>query len=138
MGFKMVSSTTGVNSFNKSKEDFIWFIKKVTSNRKCDAHSELYHALLKMFVDADTNYDGLVSRESFSKLVDKAASIPRAYGYAPPDSELYKTEAEKDAARQKMFDSMDLKSTGVITFDEWLKFTREHIAAKTATLDPHP
>ena len=37
-----------------------------------------------------------------------------------------------------MFDSMDLKSTGVITFDEWLKFTREHIAAKTATLDPHP
>merc|ERR1711951_239855 len=51
---------------------------------------------------------------------------------------LYKTDAEKDAARQKMFDSMDLKSTGVITFDEWLKFSREHIAAKTATLDPHP
>merc|ERR1711872_349360 len=34
-----------------------------------------------------------------------------------------------------MFDSMDLKSTGVITFDEWLKFCREHIAAKTATMD---
>merc|ERR1712112_441070 len=33
--------------------------------------------------------------------------MPRAYGYAPEDSELYKTEAEKDAARQKMFDSMD-------------------------------
>merc|ERR1719474_2303782 len=33
---------------------------------------------------------------------------------------------------------MDLKATGVITFDEWLKFCREHIAAKTATLDPHP
>ena len=43
-----------------------------------------------MFVDADTNYDGLVSRESFSKLIDLAASIPRAYGYAPPDTELYK------------------------------------------------
>merc|ERR1711973_984687 len=37
-----------------------------------------------------------------------------------------------------MFDSMDLKATGVITFDEWLKFCREHIAAKTATMDPHP
>merc|ERR1712048_154839 len=92
--FKM-ASTTGVNSFNKSKEDFIWFIKKATSDRKTDAHSELYHALLKMFVDADTNYDGLVSRDSFSILIDKAASIPRAYGYAPPDSELYKTEDEK-------------------------------------------
>jgi len=134
----MASSTTGVNSFNKSKEDFIWFIKKATSNRKSDAHSELYHALLKMFVDADTNFDGLVSRESFSKLVDKAASIPRAYGYAPPDSELYKSDEERDAARKKMFDSMDLKSTGVITFDEWYRFSMEHIAAKTATIAPHP
>merc|ERR1712025_703264 len=105
--FKM-ASTTGVNSFNKSKEDFIWFIKKATSDHKTDAHSELYHALLKMFVDADTNYDGLVSRDSFSILIDKAASIPRAYGYAPPDSELYKTEDEKNLARKKMFDSMEL------------------------------
>merc|ERR1712114_133715 len=72
--FKM-ASTTGVNSFNKSKEDFIWFIKKATSDRKTDAHSELYHALLKMFVDADTNYDGLVSRDSFSILIDKTATI---------------------------------------------------------------
>ena len=37
-----------------------------------------------------------------------------------------------------MFDSMDLKNTGVITFDEWYRFSMEHIAAKTATLDPHP
>ena len=93
---------------------------------------------MKLFVDADTNKDGLVSKASFSKLIDAAATMPRAYGYAPADEELYKTDAEKDAARQKMFDSMDLKSTGVITFDEWLKFCREHIAAKTATMDPHP
>merc|ERR1711973_757437 len=75
---------------------------------------------------------------TFNKLIDAAATMPRAYGYAPADEELYKTDAEKDAARQKMFDSMDLKSTGVITFDEWLKFCREHIAAKTATMEPHP
>ena len=37
-----------------------------------------------------------------------------------------------------MFDSMDLKSTGVITFDEWLRFCREHIAAKVSTMDAHP
>merc|ERR1712126_342267 len=94
-----------VISFNKSKEDFIWFVKRSVTDKKSYSHSELYHSLLKLFVDADTNKDGLV----------------RAYGYAPEDSALYKTEAEKDAARQKMFDSMDLKSTGVITFDEWLK-----------------
>merc|ERR1712033_51909 len=127
-----------VNTFNKSKEDFIWFVKKAVNDKKSYSHSEMYHSLLKLFVDADTNKDGLVSRDSFSKLIDDAAAMPRAYGYAPADSELYKTEAEKDASRQKMFDSMDLKSTGVITFDEWLKFCQEHIAAKTATMDPHP
>merc|ERR1712112_615818 len=134
----MSSNTTAVNTFNKSKEDFIWFVKKAVHDKKSYSHSELYHSLLKLFVDADTNKDGLVSKASFSKLIDAAAAMPRAYGYAPADSELYKTEAEKDAARQKMFDSMDLKATGVINFDEWLKFCREHIAAKTATLDPHP
>merc|ERR1712113_874103 len=135
--FKM-SAATSVNTFNKSKEDFIWFVKKAGQDKKSYSYSELYHSLLKIFVDADTNRDGLVSKASFSKLIDAAASMPRAYGFAPADEELYKTDADKDAARQKMFDSMDLKSTGVITFDEWLKFCREHIAAKTATMDPHP
>merc|ERR1712221_32698 len=133
-----MSASTAVNTFNKSKEDFIWFVKKAVQDKKSFSHSELYHSLLKLFVDADTNRDGLVSKGSFSKLIDEAATMPRAYGFAPADADLYKTEAEKDAARQKMFDSMDLKSTGVITFDEWLKFCREHIAAKTATLDAHP
>merc|ERR1712189_93174 len=136
--FVMSSTSTAVNTFNKFKEDFIWFVKKAVQDKKSYSYSELYHSLLKIFVDADTNRDGLVSKNSFSKLIDAAASMPRAYGYAPADSDLYKTEEAKDAARQKMFDSMDLKATGVITFDEWLKFCREHIAAKTATMDPHP
>merc|ERR1712130_360219 len=135
---EITMSSTPVNTFNKSKEDFIWFVKKAVQDKKSFSHSELYHSLLKLFVDADTNRDGLVSKGSFSKLIDEAATMPRAYGFAPADADLYKTEADKDAARQKMFDSMDLKSTGVITFDEWLKFCREHIAAKTATLDAHP
>merc|ERR1711939_838366 len=128
--FKM-SANTAVNTFNKSKEDFIWFVKKAVQDKKSFSHSELYHSLLKIFVDADTNKDGLVSKASFSKPIDEAATMPRAYGFAPADADLYKTEAEKDAARQKMFDSMDLKSTGVITFDEWLKFCRN-------TLLPRP
>merc|ERR1712029_1337944 len=133
-----MSASTAVNTFNKSKEDFIWFVKKAVQDKKSFSHSELYHSLLKLFVDADTNRDGLVSKGSFSKLIDEAATMPRAYVYAPLDADLYKTEAEKDAARQKMFDSMGLKSTGVITFDEWFKFCEEHIAAKVATIDPHP
>merc|ERR1711970_100511 len=132
------SMSTNITGFNKSKEDFIWFIKRAIKDKKSDSYAELYHCLIKMFVDADTNKDGLVSRGSFSKLIDMAASIPRMYGYAPTDAELYKTEDEKEQARQKMFDSMDLKGTGVITVDEWLKFCMEHIIAKAATLAAHP
>ena len=117
VNYNMSTSTTAVNTFNKSKEDFIWFVKKAVQDKKSYSYSELFHSLLKIFVDAGTNRDGLVSKASFSKLIDAAASMPRAYGYAPADSDLYKTEEDKDAVRQKMFDSMDLKSTGVITFD---------------------
>merc|ERR1712055_851550 len=138
-GLMMSSSVaTNITGFNKSKEDFIWFIKRAMKDKKGDAYAELYHCLIKMFVDVDTNRDGLVSKGSFSNLVDIAASIPRMYGYAPADAELYKTEDEKDKARQKMFDSMDLKATGAITVDEWLKFCMEHIIAKADTLAAHP
>merc|ERR1711970_384022 len=109
-----MADSTITTGFNKSKEDFLWFIKKANADKKSDAYAELYHCLLKMFVDADTNKDGLVSKESFSKLIDMATSNFKIYGYAPDDAELYKTEEEKDKARQKMFESIDLKSTGVI------------------------
>merc|ERR1711917_94145 len=124
---KMSATTVPVNTLNKSKEDFIWFVKKAVTDKKSYSYTELYHCLLKMFVDADTNNDGLVSKESFSKLVDGAGALPRAYGFAPQDSELYKNEKEKEEARKKMFDSMDKKATGVITFDEWLAYCLEHI-----------
>jgi len=127
-----------VVGFNKSKEDFIWFTKKAVSDKKSAAYAELFHTLLKMFVDADTNKDGLVSKANFSKLIDAAATLPRLYGYAPKDEDLYKTTEEKEAARIRQFDNMDTKASGVITFDEWLKYTLEHIAGKVAGLEPHP
>ena len=134
----MTTFVTNITGFNKSKEDLTWFVKKASTDRKGDAHAEVYHCLLEMFMDADSNKDGLVSRASFSILIDMAESIPRKYGYAPIDSEMYRTEVEKEEARKRMFDSMDLKSTGVITFDDWYKFSMEHIIAKTASIAAHP
>ena len=60
--------------------------------------------------------DGLVSRASFSNLIDEAAAMPRAYGYAPTDADMWKNQEEKDASRQKMFDSMDLVSYHLSVF----------------------
>ena len=59
--------------------------------------------MFNLEVVANTNKDDLVSKASFSKLIDMTASIPRMNGY-----ELYKTEQEKELARQKMFYSMDI------------------------------
>ena len=39
----MSCPATNMTSFNKSKEDFIWFIKKASTDIKSDAHAEQYH-----------------------------------------------------------------------------------------------
>ena len=74
----MTTSAPTVNTFNKSKEDFIWFVKKAVTDQKSYSHSELYHSLLKLFVDVDTNKDRLISRASFPKIIDAAAATTKA------------------------------------------------------------
>ena len=74
----------------------------------------------------------------FLHLVYNLAFILMAYRYSSQISDLYKTKEDKNSFRTKMFDSMDLKNTGVITFDEWYRFSMENIAAKTANIAPHP
>jgi len=116
-------------TFSRSKEDFVWFIKTAISDKTSDAYGELFHRMLKIFVGADTNKDGLVSKASFFKLIE---------GYIPQGTSIYANTTEKEEALEKLFNEMDLKYTGVITFDEWLKFCLEHIGAKAATLEAHP
>jgi len=116
-------------TFGKSKEDFIWFMKKAIGDKKSDAYTELFHRLLKIFVVADTNRDGLVSKASFFKMIE---------GYVPEGTSVFATDAEKKENLETLFNQMDLKYTGVITFDEWLAFCLEHIGAKVATLEAHP
>ena len=87
--------------------------------------------------DTDTNEDDLVYGNSFSKLIDTVASIPSMYGCLPTDVRLYKTEYEKEQARGKMFDSVDMGETGVVYTNEWLKFCMEHSIAEAATLAAH-
>merc|ERR1712002_711770 len=116
-------------TFSRSKEDFVWFIKTAIADKTSDAYAELFHRMLKIFVGADTNKDGLVTKASFFKLIE---------GYIPEGCSIYSNATEKEEALENMFNQMDLKYTGVITFDEWLKFCLEHIGAKIATLEAHP
>merc|ERR1712055_1208255 len=105
-------------TFGKSKEDFLWFVKTAIADKSSAAYGELFQKLLKIFVNADTNRDGLVSKASFLTLIT---------GFVPEGTTAFATDAEKTEACDKMFNMMDLKHSGVITFDEWLKFCLEHI-----------
>ena len=62
------SSHLMVNYFIEHQSQVCLFCPPTFTNIIC-----IYHSLLKLFVDADTNKDGLVSRASFSKLIDAAA-----------------------------------------------------------------
>jgi len=48
---------------------------------------------------------------------------------------MFKTDGERIAARQTMFQEMDTDKSGTITFEEWLTFAYKHICSKTANLD---
>ena len=67
-----------------------------------------------------------------------AASVLREYSYATVDTELHRTDESKELARQELIDTMNLKGTGVITFEDWMRFCMENIAAHTVTVNPHP
>ena len=89
------------------------------------------YIIIKVSMFVDTNKDNLVSRGSFSKFIDMAASILGMYGYATTDAGMYETEDEEEQAERRMIDSTGASMT---TDDEWSKFGMEDAIAKAATL----
>jgi Ca2+-binding EF-hand superfamily protein len=120
------------NYINKSKEHILYFLKKATTDHGSLQYAELFNNLLKMFVDCDKSKDGIVDMKRFNELVDTAALTPRLYGFAPTDDELYKTKEEKTTARNALFESMNEKGDGRISFNEFLAYTLNHIKGKAA------
>jgi hypothetical protein len=126
------------NYINKSKEDILFFLKKATADRNSHEYAELFGNLLKMFVDCDKSKNGLVDKQQFSELVETAAATPRLYGFAPSSADMFKNKAEMEASRDALFEGMNEKGDGKITFDQFLTYTLTHIACKAAPLEAHP
>ena len=66
----------------------------------------------------------------FDSLIEEAAALPREYGYAPSTAQLFDSVEARQASRKKMFNSMDLNSSGVVSLGEWITFALEHIEEK--------
>jgi hypothetical protein len=121
-------------AMDKTKEEFVRFIKQAISEKDSDAFVELYHFLLGCFIRADTGLEGKVQEDQFDAMIEEAAALPRKYGYATKAEVLYPSEEERKAARAKMFRDMNTHKDGYITFEEWLSFSIKHIMVKVSTL----
>ena len=119
---------------DKTREEFIVWIRQASADPKSGAYNELYQFLVSCFVRADVNLDGQVELSEFDALIEEAAELPRRYGYAPKSSDLYGTDGLRKAARAKQFLDMDTDNSGYITLDKWVAFAVNHITGKVAGL----
>ena len=118
----------------KSKEEFVVFIRQAVNDRKSESFIELYQFLVQCFVRADKFRDGLVTKANFDSMIEEAAALPRLHGFAPTSASMYPSESARKSARAEMFEKMDTNNSGTITLEEWVNFAMEHIMGKVATL----
>ena len=73
-----------------------------------EEHAEVYHALLRAFVEADPEQGGVVTHQSFAHLLDTAANVLAAH-----EDCAYILEDED--AMQAMFEAVNLSRSGLIS-----------------------
>jgi hypothetical protein len=106
-----------------SEEEYIGFVEKAVNNPGSYEHASFYNFILNCFVEADEQCQGRITYDQFDKLLSRAATVPRHFGLAPPESS---TEA-----RKKMFDELELqrggKGTGYVTARTFWEWTVVHV-----------
>lgn len=117
------------------KQQMVKFLKKACASKQTPEYRELYRFLLSVFHRADRDFDGLVRSDDFDLMVEMAGAVPRKFAFAPTSVESFATDDQRIAYRKKAFEKINASTTGAITFDEWLKYSYQHICEMTATLD---
>lgn len=91
---------------------------------------------MKCFVDADSDYDGLVGAKGFNNMVHEAALAPRRFGFAPHTREMYSSLEDFESARASLYSEL-AGNAGGITFESWYAWSVKHIAGKQNQLVSH-
>jgi len=120
---------------NSNKEMFIRFVKNAAASKASPEYEELHYYLMECFVECDLDFDGLIREVDFDNLVERAGALPRKWGFAPTTLEMFKSEGEKVAFRQKIFKEINKSDNGTIHFDEWLDWSYDHICGKAKLLN---
>ena len=92
-----------------------------------EGKAEVHHALLRAFVEADPEHGGVVTRHSFARLLDTAADVLAAHGDCAHI-------LEDEDAMVAMFEAVNLSKSGLITYNEWYTFCKEHLSAAASAL----
>ena len=119
---------------DKTREEFIVWIRQAINDKRSVAHDELYQFLVNCYARADHKRSGKIDVEGFDSLIEEAAALPRKYGFAPKTEEMYKTDAARKEGRAKLFRQIDKNNTGTITLHDWIEFALFHIAGKSQQL----
>jgi len=125
-----------IANMNGSKEEFMRSMTILTGPRGKETaeYKEFYRFLMACFMEADSDRDGKVNLVEFDQMVEKAGAFPRSHGLAPPTWQMFKTVAERTAARKQHFEAMDKSGQGYISFEQWLDFTYDHVCKKVLEL----
>merc|ERR1712088_857374 len=67
----------------KTREEFIVWIRLAMNDRESGAYEQLYQFLWNCFCRADVGNKGKVTLDQFDTLIEEAAELPRLYGFAP-------------------------------------------------------
>merc|ERR1719336_820328 len=120
---------------SNNKEMFIKFIKAAAASKESPEYQELHYYLLGCFVECDQDFDGLIREEDFDNVVERAAALPRKWGFAPTTLEQFKTAEQRISFRSKTFKEVNKSGSGAVHFDEWLEWSYTHICGKAKLLD---
>lgn len=115
-----------------TKDEFQEFMLGAARSRRSMEYKELYHYVLKRFVDVDTDMDGMIDLDDFLKLLEKSPG--KAFGFALDGGSEYANDEERRKACEKLFKGLDTDDSGYIGFDTWLEFFYTQFCKEAATL----
>jgi len=107
---------------NYSKGEFLTAITAAIKDQKSPEFKRLYEFLLTVFVEEDVECRGVVCREAFDRLVNRAALVPRQFGLAPAVSSPEKID--------EIYKSMEDPRFKGVTFRKFLEWTVKHLEGK--------
>mmetsp|Transcript_68410 Transcript_68410/g.154943 ORF Transcript_68410/g.154943 Transcript_68410/m.154943 type:complete len:329 (+) Transcript_68410:60-1046(+) len=138
LGSRLCGKGEGAQHVHGSKAAFVRFVQNAARSKKSPEYAELYTFLLDCFVQTDLDFDGRIGPDEFDMLVERAASLPRRWGFAPTSSELFHSSEERREHRKREFAKINTSCSGHIAFDEWLAWSYDHICEKAPQLDAEP